>query len=746
MTLKDHFALIRKDLTETLHGFAWGTRQTRQALKTALACVISVILMYFLDLKEAYWAGITTLIMMQPNVAASIRKGWMRAGGACCGVFLAIVLTGLFLQQHLTYTLAFFGLSVLGFYLAVTAKNGYFWSYFLMNGVLISMVGVTQPHITLYVAVHRGTAITLGVLVSLVVNVVLFPDYAHERLKENFLRHRKKTVQWIREILRQYLEGRDSPGPVAETYRELMGESQHMEALLQDAATEAKLIQGDAGSVTALFKGLTRPIADFFAFYEGLPRQDEGPPYPELHKKALTGLMAALDRLSECEGWSLDETGSAVQEIKQALSRLETYHEKGLSRKQKAAYGTIDLLTFRELIYLLRRVMDDLTFKTREDSVNEVAAISGGQSSFAHENTDLYRFLFLGRTRAIHVPSLKYAIKGALGIVCVFWFWFWAEIPGGALNMSVAVITVLQQDLMSTTHKGLLRFMGCLVGALTGYAFLGFQVESTWVLSVTVFVVVFCFAFVWGGKPGCAYLGCQGGLCFLVAAIHDVAPMTSLAPPTERLAGIFLGVLFTWTINLLIWREDLMARFAQGIRKAETDFAAMGEEMAARFRGNAIAKPATPDVAALESTLQTLSKQMELDPDGAIPVRAWLKQLRLLAQESAGMKVLDGESRETLDTLNPDFVPRLVETMFFLSLARTESDFQSLFSRLDEGEDAFKRIMEDLRRGVISPKPMDFKQHFSHTLVILKRLMYRMRALAHARRRFPEFLRGQGGD
>ena len=47
------------------------------------------------------------------------------------------------------------------------------------------MVGMTQPDITVYITVHRGAAITIGVLVSLLVNVVLFPDYAHETLKES---------------------------------------------------------------------------------------------------------------------------------------------------------------------------------------------------------------------------------------------------------------------------------------------------------------------------------------------------------------------------------------------------------------------------------------------------------------------------------------------------------------------------------------------------------------------------------
>ena len=738
MTFHDHFALIYTDLKGTLHDFSWGTRQTRQALKTASACVISVMLVFLLDLKEAYWAGITTMIMMQPNVAASIRKGWMRAGGACCGCFLAVVITGLLLQQHIQYTLFLFSLSVLGLYLGATSTNGYFWSYFMMNGVLMSMVAITQPDITVYITVHRGAAITIGVLVSLVINVVFFPDYAHEVLKRDFERHRTETFAWIGEIIHQYLECDYHPDRVESKYLELIQGSRKIGTLLQDAAMETKLLKGDPGVLDALFKRLSRCIEDFHAFYEGLPRDGQESGYPENHRTVMAGLLENLDRLAKTEGWSLDTKGHVAEDIKGSLASLETAYGKTIAEGQKEAYGVLDFLTFLDLIYLLRRIVDDLTFKTREDSVRRVAA--GSESRFDEGNSDLYRFDFMGRARAIHIPTLKYAIKGALGIVCVFWFWFWAEIPGGALNMSVAVLTVLQLDLMSTTHKGLLRFLGCLTGAAAGYAFLGFQVESTVVLYISLFMVISIFAYIWGGRPGCAYIGCQAGICYMLAGIHDLAAMTSLAPPTERLAGIFLGVLFTWSINLLVWPEDLLLKFSRNIRMAETKLVAIGEEIAARFRGNPRLKPVALDVTALQSTLQSLLTQVELSAEDGIPIRIWLKQLRLLAEESAGMGAVDADITEVLEKLNPDFVPLLVETLFLISLARSEEDFRRLYLRLEEREREFRQIITDLHQGVIRSRPIDFKQRFAHVMIVCKRLLYRLRALTDAGSRFPAFL------
>ncbi|EFK09761.1 conserved hypothetical protein [delta proteobacterium NaphS2] len=735
MTLRDHFGLICTDLSATLRGFAWGTRQTRQALKTALACVISIMLTYFLDLREAYWAGITTLIMMQPNVAASIRKGWMRAGGACCGCFLAVVLTGLFLQLHLTYTIAFFSLSVLGFYLGVTAGNGYFWSYFIMNGVLISMVGMTQPDITVYITVHRGAAITIGVLVSLVLNVVLFPDYAHETLKEDFVRHRTRTFEWIQEIVRQYTENDYLSEAVEMPYRELIRGSRKIGNLLKDAAFEMKLLRGDPQILNALINRLSNRIEDFHAFYQELSRHRSERAYQGNHRTAMEDLSIKLGLLAKAQGWSLDEKDSSEKEIRQILARLESDYGKTVVDGRTKAYGILDFLFFLELIFLLRRIVNDLTFNTRENSVSEVAAVP--EKSVYEERSDLYRFVFLGRAHTLHIPSLKYAIKGALGIVAVFWFWFWAEIPGGALNVSVAVITVLQQDLMSTTHKGLLRFTGCLVGAAAGYAFLAFQVESIPVLCLSLFAVVFFFAYIWGGRPGAAYLGCQAGLCYLVATVHDLTPMTSLAPPTERLFGIFMGVLFTWTINLLIWPEDLLEKFFQDIRDAEKKLPAIGEKIAARFHGGTDPGSVSLDVTALQSTLQTLRNQRELSADDAVPMRVWLEQLRLLKEESASMDMVDLETARVLGEMNPDFIPSLVETLFLISLARSHKDFQLISLRLAEQARAFEEIMALTRQSGIASRPIKFKQRFAHTLITCKRLIFRLGTLSDARSRFP---------
>ena len=120
----------------------------------------------------------------------------------------------------------------------------------------------------------------------------------------------------------------------------------------------------------------------------------------------------------------------------------------------------------------------------------------------------------------------------------------------------------------------------------------------------------------------------------------------------------------------------------------------------------------------------------------------WLEQLRLLAEESAGLDMVDLKTARVLGEMNPDFIPRLVETLFLISLARSHGDFQSISLRLAQQERAFGEIMVLTRQSGITSGSIRFKQRFAHTLIVCKRLIYRLGTLSDARSRFPALFDG----
>ena len=131
MSLHSHGRIIHDDFCATFEDFPF--EFAKPALKTALSCVLAVMLTYFLNIPHAYWAGISVLIMMQPHVAGGLQKGWQRVGGACIGSLLGIWFAGFTADSPLAFTLLTFLIVGVGLYCGKTLRYGYFWFYMVFH-------------------------------------------------------------------------------------------------------------------------------------------------------------------------------------------------------------------------------------------------------------------------------------------------------------------------------------------------------------------------------------------------------------------------------------------------------------------------------------------------------------------------------------------------------------------------------------------------------------------------------------
>lgn len=59
---------------------------------------LALYLSFWLQLDNPGWAGATAAIVCQPQLGASLRKGWFRMIGTIIGAVMIVVLTGLFPQ------------------------------------------------------------------------------------------------------------------------------------------------------------------------------------------------------------------------------------------------------------------------------------------------------------------------------------------------------------------------------------------------------------------------------------------------------------------------------------------------------------------------------------------------------------------------------------------------------------------------------------------------------------------------
>src|SRR5262249_3252384 len=76
---------------------------TREPLLFAVRLWVSVCLALFiafwLQLDNPYWAGGSAAVVCQPQLGASLRKGWFRMLGTITGAIVAVVLSAFFPQD-----------------------------------------------------------------------------------------------------------------------------------------------------------------------------------------------------------------------------------------------------------------------------------------------------------------------------------------------------------------------------------------------------------------------------------------------------------------------------------------------------------------------------------------------------------------------------------------------------------------------------------------------------------------------
>ena len=142
-------------------------RELLHALRTALAAVISLLIAREFRLPEAYWAAITTMIVMQSSLGATLEVSKQRLAGTALGATLGAVFA-----QFAGRNLAEFGAGVFlcGVICALLHLGRSAFRYAGITLAIVLLVARTQP--AWIIALHRFIEISLGILAGLLVTAV----------------------------------------------------------------------------------------------------------------------------------------------------------------------------------------------------------------------------------------------------------------------------------------------------------------------------------------------------------------------------------------------------------------------------------------------------------------------------------------------------------------------------------------------------------------------------------------------
>src|SRR6201995_3696076 len=73
------------------------------AVRLWASVCLALFVAFWLELDNPFWAGTSAAIVCQPQLGASLRKGWFRMIGTVVGATMVVVLTACFPQDRITF-------------------------------------------------------------------------------------------------------------------------------------------------------------------------------------------------------------------------------------------------------------------------------------------------------------------------------------------------------------------------------------------------------------------------------------------------------------------------------------------------------------------------------------------------------------------------------------------------------------------------------------------------------------------
>src|ERR1043166_9445286 len=73
------------------------------AVRLWASVCFALFVAFWLELDNPFWAGTSAAIVCQPQLGASLRKGWFRMVGTVTGAVMIVGLTACFSQDRITF-------------------------------------------------------------------------------------------------------------------------------------------------------------------------------------------------------------------------------------------------------------------------------------------------------------------------------------------------------------------------------------------------------------------------------------------------------------------------------------------------------------------------------------------------------------------------------------------------------------------------------------------------------------------
>ena len=141
------------------------------AIRTAVAATVSVIIARLVQMPEAYWAAIATLLVMQSTLGATLTLSVERIVATAVGASVGALEANYFGSNLVAYAIAIFLVGLLSFAFRLE-KTAYRYASITL-AIIVLIPRSVAPWV---IALHRFIEVSVGIIVALAV-VALWPEH-----------------------------------------------------------------------------------------------------------------------------------------------------------------------------------------------------------------------------------------------------------------------------------------------------------------------------------------------------------------------------------------------------------------------------------------------------------------------------------------------------------------------------------------------------------------------------------------
>jgi len=506
------------------------------AVRLWASVCLALFVAFWLELDNPYWAGTSAAAVCQPQLGASLRKGWFRMIGTVAGAVVIVLLTACFPQDRIGFLvllalwcgLCAFGATVLRNFASYGAALAGFTAAIIAANTLGATGGPTPDVFML--AIRRTSEICIGIVSAGIVLAGTDLGGVERRLANSFADLAAGIAGGFARMLA--LAGPAVPDTQPQR-REFVRRVIALEPDVDQALGESSHVRYHASTLQSAIHGLMRALDGWRAVATHLGRQPEA-----MDRQGAEAILRSIPPALR----SAQESGSAARWIADPMA-LSADCEEAMRRLLALPAGTPSV---RLLADECAKVLDGIL-----QVLDGLALLTGARGRPVSDDRGFKL------TVADWLPALANGGRAFLAIGAVELFWVATAWPNGAFTIIfVAIVALLLSPKGDLAIAGAIAVTvaaaGCILcAAIIKFAVLpAFQTFPAFCFAIGLFLIPVGFATARSRHPAALAIFTAMGVNF----VPLLAPTNPMSYDPSQFYNTALAVLAGCGVAALAFR------------------------------------------------------------------------------------------------------------------------------------------------------------------------------------------------